>query len=272
MKKAAFVYLSDERKEHFRELFKNFDYELNFLADKNELFDNIFNKNEKYTTIFIPDDIDNTEKIISEIKSNVKSSLNLINYSPEITNEYEADNTITPDINEELLKFTLKCSEKITSLIDTEVKVSDNFYHFEFFKRIIHIEIKRAKRYNIELSLLYLTFNNIKEMQSKSEENFDKLFKEFNGALTTSIRDIDIPIAFGEEAILLLMPHTGKGGANIVAERIYNKLIKMAPEINFSISVVAPEKEELNFAEMMKKIHEGIEESLKKGGKVIIVK
>jgi PleD family two-component response regulator len=186
--------------------------------------------------------------------------------------DLEIDNFINESAPKEEFYLLFRASKKITELLDNNIDISNDFYHFEFFKRIIHIEIKRAKRYGIKLALLYLTFNNADEIKNNSKKQFEGLFKEFNSAVTTSIRDIDIPIAFGEEAILLMMPHTDKGGANIVAERIFSKLLKDAQTINFSISIVSPKKEDLNFSVMMRMIHEGIEESVEKGGKSIMVK
>lgn len=271
MKMAVFLKFNEERKESIKNLLEETNYQSVFLDSTEELFENIFNNNKKYLSVFIPDDIAEINGIILEIKTHLKLSLNIIKYKNEDLSEFEIDNFISETAPKEEYLSLLRGSKKITELLDTSIDISNNFYHFEFFKRIIHIEIKRAKRYGIELSLLYLTFNNADQINNNSKEQFESLFREFNAAITKSIRDIDIPIAFGEEAILLMMPHTNKGGANIVAERIYNKLTKNAQSINFSISIVSPKKEDLNFSIMMRMIHEGIEESVKKGGKSIII-
>ncbi len=271
MKTVVFLKFNEERKDTITNLLKETDYKLVFLDSTEDLFENIFNNDQKYISIFIADDIEEINGIILEIKTHLKLSLNVIKYKNENLSELEIDNFISETATKEEYLSLLRGAKKITELLDTSIDISNNFYHFEFFKRIIHIEIKRAKRYGIELALLYLTFNNADEINNNSKEQFESLFREFNAAVTTSIRDIDIPIAFGEEAILLMMPHTNKGGANIVAERIYSKLTKNAQSINFSISIVSPKKEDLNFSIMMKMIHEGIEESVKKGGKSIIV-
>ncbi len=272
MKTVVFFKFNEERREPVISLLKDTDYTPVFMDSTEELFENIFNKDQKYLSIFIPDDTSDINNIILEMRTHLKLSLNIIKYYDNNLDNLEIDNFISSTATQEEYLSLLRASKRITELLDTSIDISNNFYHFEFFKRIIHIEIKRAKRYGIELALLYLTFNNADEIKNNSKGQFESLFTEFNAAVTTSIRDIDIPIAFGEEAILLMMPHTNKGGANIVAERIYSKLIKNAQSINFSISIVSPEKENLNFSVMMKMIHEGIEESVEKGGKSIIVK
>ena len=272
MKKIIFLSFNEENKENFVKLLENSEFSPIFLDSIEEVFENVFNKDKQYVSIFLEDKNENLSKLVLEIRSHLKVSLNVVKYTNTDLRELDIDNFIEPSASLNELELLLRSSQKITELMDTEIDISNNFYHFEFFKRIIHIEIKRAKRYGIELSLLYLTFNNSDEIKNSSKEQFGPLFKEFNSVMTNSIRDIDIPIAFGEEAILLMMPHTGKGGANIVAERIFSQLLQKTPSINFSISIVSPEKEELNFSTMMRKIHEGIENSIDKGGKSIIVK
>jgi len=272
MKEIVFFKFNEEKRDKFVKLLENTEFKIVFLDSTEELFENIFNKDMRYLSVFIPDDIDDLSENILEMRTHLKLSLNIVKYTDKDLSSFEIDNFILENASEDEFNSLLRGANKITELLDTSIDISNNFYHFEFFKRIIHIEIKRAKRYGIELSLLYLTFNNADEIKGNSKEQFDSLFTEFNAAVTTSIRDIDIPIAFGEEAILLMMPHTNKGGANIVAERIYSKLIKNTQSINFSVSIVSPKKEDLSFATMMRMIHEGIEESIEKGGKSIIVK
>ena len=273
MKIMVFLKFNEERKENFIKLFEEYqDLKPVFMDSTEELFENVFNKEQHYISVFLPDDIETLEETVTEIRTHLKISLNIIKYTDKDLTNLEIDNYLEYSANKKEYDLLFRASLKITEILDNSINISNNFYHFEFFKRIIHIEIKRAKRYGINLSLLYLTFNNADEIKKNSNEQFETLFKEFNSFVTSSIRDIDIPIAFGEEAILLLMPHTDKAGANIVAERIYSKLLKNTKEINFSISVVSPKKEDLSFSTMMRLIHEGIEESLERGGKSIVVK
>ena len=88
---------------------------------------------------------------------------------------------------------------------------------------------------------------------------------------TASIRDIDLPITIGEEAALILMPHTNKVGATVVAERIFKKLSDKN-ELNFSISLVTSNESNLNFTTMMTQLHEGIDDSRRGGGNRIIIR
>ncbi len=277
MKKIAFLGFPVDKLNIFKDFVNESDYTIDNYQIIDELFNQVFNNDIKYYAIFI-NSLNSTQLSTwtPQIKEHLKTiSLNLVIYDNEFDiKPYEVDNYVNIDVlNKENFFTLLRSSVKLTETLDMGLKISNDYYHFEFFKKIIHIEIKRAKRYQIHLSLMYLTFDNVEIMKKeKSAKEFDLLFKNFTDKITTSIRDIDIPITFGDEAILILMPHTDKSGANIVAERIYNKLLKHHPQIQFSISIASSQRDELSYSSLMEAIHEGIDESRSVGGNKIVVK
>jgi diguanylate cyclase (GGDEF)-like protein len=86
---------------------------------------------------------------------------------------------------------------------------------FEMFKRLLGIELKRAQRYGFPLSLLLASVD-----QSVKSGDRDALAQ----AARSAIRDIDIPVAFAESDVMVVMPHTDLEGARLVAERIRKRL------------------------------------------------
>lgn len=86
---------------------------------------------------------------------------------------------------------------------------------FELFKRLLGIELKRSQRYGFPLSLLVASLD-----VPPTPGDRDVLA----GAVRTAIRDIDIPVAFGESDVLVVMPHTDLEGARLVAERIRKRV------------------------------------------------
>ena len=86
---------------------------------------------------------------------------------------------------------------------------------FEMFKRLLGIELKRAQRYGFPLSLLLASLD-----QPPRPGDRDALSQ----AARSAIRDIDIPVAFAESDVLVVMPHTDLEGAHLVAERIRKRL------------------------------------------------
>jgi PleD family two-component response regulator len=92
---------------------------------------------------------------------------------------------------------------------------SSRLVQFEMFKRLLGIELKRAQRYGFPLSLLLASVD-----QSPRDGDRDALAQ----AARSAIRDIDIPVAFAESDVLVVMPHTDLEGARLVAERIRKRL------------------------------------------------
>jgi PleD family two-component response regulator len=86
---------------------------------------------------------------------------------------------------------------------------------FEMFKRLLGIELKRAQRYGFPLALLLASLD-----QPPKSGDRDLLAT----AARSAIRDIDIPVAFAESDVLVVMPHTDLEGARLVAERIRKRL------------------------------------------------
>jgi two-component system, cell cycle response regulator len=100
------------------------------------------------------------------------------------------------------------------------------FFQFELFKRLLAIELKRAKRYGFPLSLLVVAPDGEPVPTGDGPPAAASLGLD-PGALTLAvravnraIRDIDVPVRFSDEQILVVMPHTDVDGALVVAERI----------------------------------------------------
>jgi PleD family two-component response regulator len=86
---------------------------------------------------------------------------------------------------------------------------------FELFKRVLGIELKRSQRYGFPLSIL---------LASLDHQAVDGDRDLLASAARSAIRDIDIPVAFSESDVLVVMPHTDLEGARLVAERIRKRV------------------------------------------------
>ncbi|HEY1586496.1 MAG TPA: response regulator [Polyangia bacterium] len=86
---------------------------------------------------------------------------------------------------------------------------------FELFKRVLGIELKRSQRYGFPLSILLASLDDV-----AVDGDHDLL----PSSTRSAIRDIDIPVAFGESDVLVVMPHTDLDGARLVAERIRKRV------------------------------------------------
>jgi two-component system cell cycle response regulator len=153
---------------------------------------------------------------------------------------------------------------------------SSRLVQFEMFKRLLGIELKRAQRYGFPLSLLLASLD-----QSPRDGDRDSLAK----AARAAIRDIDIPVAFAESDVLVVMPHTDLQGARLVAERIRKRLrsggqtkpasptLELAAQrITTSIGVVSAEGgQRLTFATLLAQATRAQKSASRAGGDRVVV-
>src|SRR4051812_41638242 len=96
-----------------------------------------------------------------------------------------------------------------------ETPESSRLVQFDLFKRLLGIELKRSQRYGFPLSILLASLD--KELVNGDRDLLA-------AAVRSAIRDIDIPVAFAESDVLVVMPHTDLDGAQLVAERIRKRV------------------------------------------------
>ncbi len=154
------------------------------------------------------------------------------------------------------------------------------FYRFEAFKQLIVLEVKRAKRYGFPLSILLMAFDNFQHVSGwLTPAQRKNLYTHARREISASIRDIDIPLLFAEEKVLIVMPHTGLEGAARVADRIRDRISAIEPpgslarlKMSCSISVACTESAAVrSFGTMIKEAMRGLKEAEIKGGDVVLV-
>jgi diguanylate cyclase (GGDEF)-like protein len=136
--------------------------------------------------------------------------------------------------------------------------------HFELFKRLLHIELKRSRRYGFPLSLLVATLDGKRRPGDR-----DSLAQAIRGA----IRDIDIPVAFGATDVLVVMPHTDLDAALLVAERIRRRVRSGAVLRGYtaSIGVVAADRSErVTFAMLLAQATRARKRAAAEGGDRVV--
>ncbi len=118
-----------------------------------------------------------------------------------------------------------------------------SFFQFELFKRLLAIELKRSKRYDFPLSLLLVAPDGepiLSLAAGGHVEGFDADASQIVArAVQQAIRDIDIPMHFADDILMVVMPHTDADGAHLVAERIRRKARSGEGAITVSIGVTS---------------------------------
>jgi PleD family two-component response regulator len=172
------------------------------------------------------------------------------------------------------LRALRNAEERDQALRDAEVAGSPDssrLVQFEMFKRLLGIELKRSQRYGFPLSILLASLDHPPAPRER-----DVLAQ----AARAAIRDIDIPVAFGEADVLVVMPHTDVEGARLVAERIRRRVRQPAGRsgttgatrvLTTSIGVVAAQGgERLTFATLLAQATRAQKSAARAGGDRVV--
>ncbi|WP_320169596.1 GAF domain-containing protein [Maridesulfovibrio sp.] len=93
-------------------------------------------------------------------------------------------------------------------------------YTYEYFKRRLKEEFVRARRYELDLSLIMLEFPGL---SNASDEGRDEVLMAFSMILKSQIREIDILfISDKPGSFYLILPTTPSSGARVVVNNILN--------------------------------------------------
>ena len=98
------------------------------------------------------------------------------------------------------------------------------------FERALSTEAYRAGRYGHPLSLIIMDIDSFKQYNDTyGHLAGNQRLKAIADVVRDSVRDPDLPVRYGGEEFALLLPHTSKAGAIILAERIRESAQAAAP-------------------------------------------
>jgi len=90
-----------------------------------------------------------------------------------------------------------------------------------YFHDILRRELLRSQRNHRPLSLINVDLDHFKQVNDEyGHSKGDEILKGFARVLKEQVRSIDLPVRFGGEEFLVLLPDTDKAGAVMVAEKI----------------------------------------------------
>lgn len=98
-------------------------------------------------------------------------------------------------------------------------------YNRNKFDDIYSKEIKRARRYSNDLSMIIFDVDNFKTINDTFGHQIgDEVLKDIAKISLENIREQDISSRWGGEEFMILLPQTNKNGAEIVANKIRNSI------------------------------------------------
>jgi diguanylate cyclase (GGDEF)-like protein len=93
------------------------------------------------------------------------------------------------------------------------------------FADVLRREFALTKRYQNSLSCLMVDIDHFKRVNDRyGHEMGDKVLKEVAQTLSQNLREVDVPSRYGGEEFAILLPHTPKNNAYVVADRILERV------------------------------------------------
>ncbi len=94
-------------------------------------------------------------------------------------------------------------------------------YGVHYLRTALRREVRRARRYNQELSLVLVDVDRLKvHGEALGAMKGSLLLKELATALAGQVRSFDVLARCGDDAFMVILPQTGRDGATEVAERM----------------------------------------------------
>ena len=121
-----------------------------------------------------------------------------------------------------------------------------NQFDEAFFKKYLLLEVKRSKRYQYPSALMVVAIDHLDRHTERSAEPAvlrEAARSDIMGILGEMLRDIDVALPFGEDRVLVFLPHTPRQGALIVADRMVERMrnLKSLPECTVSVGLASYE-------------------------------
>lgn len=131
-------------------------------------------------------------------------------------------------------------SEKLQRLAGADAETG--LHPFEFFQRLLVMELKRARRYRYPLAACLVSVDSWPPAAANDSAR-DELRVRAAQALTACIRDVDLPVELGGDRFLVFLPYTSQEGADRVGERItgaMNLALSGGGDVSVGIAAIEP--------------------------------
>ncbi len=134
-----------------------------------------------------------------------------------------------------LIVGSLMAHNKVLRMELTQLANTDKLtgaYNRTYFDKRLEVELDRAKRYDLKLSLLYVDLDHFKRVNDTHGHKIgDSVLVDFAAVTKGTIRDSDIFARFGGEEFIILAQMADKDSALI----LYNRVKTAIDEHNFEV-------------------------------------
>lgn len=113
--------------------------------------------------------------------------------------------------------------EQVSHLAITD-KVT-GLFNARYLDDILEREIRRCQRYRSKVAVIFLDLDHFKEVNALyGHPSGTQCLTELAGIMRRSIRDVDIPVRYGGDEFVVILPETTVKTARTVAERLRNAI------------------------------------------------
>ena len=160
--------------------------------------------------------------------------------------------------------------------------LATNFFHMEFFERVLVMELKRARRYGYSLAACLVGLDAWQEEPQPPPPVGVKLRTQVATAIAAIVRDIDMPVDLAEDRMLVFLPYADLDGAVRVGKRIAAAVARQPAtaggdgqtwrgSVSIGIAALKPGKP-VSFARLMREATSALKAAQLRGGDQVVVR
>ncbi len=144
-------------------------------------------------------------------------------------------------------------------------------YNHRHFHEQLELEVKRAQRYDLNLSLIMIDLDHFKKFNdSYGHLEGDSLLRKIAQILKSSLRETDFVARYGGEEFAVILPETNKAGASFAAERVRKTLSEqtfgeVGAKMTISLGVASYPDDAVLRTDLIKKADEALYRAKKEG-------
>jgi diguanylate cyclase (GGDEF)-like protein len=149
--------------------------------------------------------------------------------------------------------------------------------HIDLFKTLLPMEIRRARRHGYPIAICVVSIDPLPNAQHISAE----LITACEPLLRRAVRDVDLPVRYGDGRFLVFLPHTDGRGAQAVGARIVEQIRNcrfrgaggVTLMVTASVGIATPRAGRVpSFAKLIRDAHAAVKAAQLKGGDRAVVR
>jgi len=172
-------------------------------------------------------------------------------------------------------KYSSQAIENTTLYKSTQhLSITDGLtglYNHRHFHEQLEVEVNRAQRYDLNLSLIMIDLDHFKKFNdSYGHLEGDTLLRKIAQILKSSLRETDYVARYGGEEFAVILPETNKAGASFAAERVRKTISEqtfgeVGEKMTISLGVASYPDDACLRTDLIKKADEALYRAKKEG-------